>query len=83
MASYIAFEGGEGSGKSTQAAILAERLGGRILLVFGLMVAGASYLAVAHASSFMGFAFCFLAAGVGAGVAAGLRGMPRSIAAAI
>jgi len=27
MASYVAFEGGEGSGKSTQAAIVAERLG--------------------------------------------------------
>lgn len=27
MASYIAFEGGEGSGKSTQAAIVADRLG--------------------------------------------------------
>lgn len=47
--------------------ILAERVGERLLLVFGLVAAGGGYLAVALADGFGAIAISFAVAGLGAG----------------
>lgn len=46
--------------------VIAERLGERVLLVFGLLCAGLGYLSVATASSFLAILLALFAAGVGA-----------------